>query len=89
MGDIVAELGGIGGLSAASLLGVVVWLILTGRLVPRLVHQEVRDDRDRWKQTAEAKDATIATQAASINELLEVGQTAAHVLRSLPTREDS
>lgn len=38
-----------GAITAPGMLFVAVWLILTGRIVPRSTHQDARDDRDQWK----------------------------------------
>ena len=37
---------------AVGLLGVVVLLILSGRLVPRRVYQDLERDRDHWREAA-------------------------------------
>jgi hypothetical protein len=39
-----------GGFAAAVMFGV--WAVLTGRLVPRITHDDVRAQRDRWQDIA-------------------------------------
>ena len=64
-------------LTAGSLLGLCVLLILTGRLVPRSVVKDLQADRDAWK--------TAALQTMAQNGKLMVGaQVASDVLKSLP-----
>ena len=43
----------IGQVSAGALVGLVVLLILVGRLVPRQALLDMREDRDKWRGTAE------------------------------------
>lgn len=37
---------------AVGLLGVVVLLILSGRLIPRRVYRDLENDRDHWREAA-------------------------------------
>lgn len=62
---------------AYGLLALTVWMILTGRLVPRATAQA-------WEKVADKKQETIDKQAAQIDKLLEVAHTAQHVFKSLP-----
>ncbi len=42
----IAEFGGVAALSPAALLGIVLWMIFTGRLITLREHKELRADRD-------------------------------------------
>lgn len=76
---------------AATLLAVVVWLILTGRLVPRSVLDDVRRDRD--VRVAEAREeaaewqATAKVSAEQVSTLLPEMQTHTALLRALQPKD--
>jgi hypothetical protein len=78
MGAVIGQ-AGIGGL-----LSLAVWLIFTGRLVPRSVVDDIRQQRDRWEQAARGSEAARAEDRAQVRELLEVAHVTEHVLTSLP-----
>lgn len=69
--------GGFAGLALAA-----VWLIFTGRLVPKSLHEETRLDRDGWRKAYEelkpvldVQSATQRLQGEQLDKLLEIGQT--------------
>lgn len=70
-GDILSK----GGPSAVLTAGV--WMILTGRLVPRFFYQQKVDESKEWMSAAKES----AKQTA---ELLEYARTADRILKSLP-----
>lgn len=81
--------------SATGALALVVFLILTGRLVPRSVVNDVRKDRDdrlaearaeaaKWEQAARVAQETNAVQADQIDQLMEVARTTERLLLALP-----
>jgi len=85
---------------AAALLGVVVWLILTGRVVPRstldLVRatQEVRlvekqHEADEWKAAAQIRAEQVGTLMKGQSALLEQGATILAFIEALPSKDDS
>jgi hypothetical protein len=78
MGAIVGQ-AGIGGL-----LSLAVWLIFTGRLVPRSIVDDIRQQREDWKSAALEAGAALAEERAQKRELLEVAHVAEHVLTALP-----
>lgn len=78
MGAIAGQVG-IGGL-----LSLAVWLIFTGRLVPRSMVDDVRRERDDWKAAYRQSEAARAEEREQKRELLEVAHVAEHVLTSLP-----
>lgn len=81
--------------SAAALVTLVVILVLTGRLVPRRVVEDLRSDRDAqlaaaraeaatWQRAYEIEQHARRVQAEQIEALLEVGRTTSRVLGVLP-----
>lgn len=69
---------------AVALLAVVVLMVLTGRLVPRRTYDDLREEKNDWKATAQAAGDVIREQQRQLGETLEFGRTAGHVLTSLP-----
>lgn len=74
----------VGGLSASAILTIVVLMILRGALVPRSTHQEVRSDRDTWRDAWEASEEARRVQAQQLGELLELAKTTDQFIRALP-----
>lgn len=71
----------VGTLSIPGLLGLAVWMILTGRLIPRRTYDEMVKDRDHWRAVAE-------TSTKQNTQLLEGARVTTEVVRQLPsTRE--
>lgn len=73
----------LGDVGSTALVGLFVLLVFTGRVVPRSVHQDAIQQRDRAEEllkkrgeTIHAQQETIGTQAATIRELSEVGRLA-------------
>lgn len=75
-------------LGATGLLAAVVILVLTGRLVPRSVMEDLRTDKDAqietWKTAYERAMAGQDTQRQHITTLLDANRTATHVIQALP-----
>lgn len=71
----------------AGLITLFVWMIFTGRLVPKSTTDDVRSERDVWKQAyfTEAKAGVV--KDGQINELMELARTSTHALASLPGGE--
>lgn len=57
--------------------------ILTGELIPRSVHEDVRTDRDAWKAAAITSDARGDELARQLTPILEGVKTMASVLESI------
>lgn len=85
---------------ATGIVAVIVGLILWGKLVPsHLVDQRMAEtreqlrqaklDRDMWKAAYFQEARNSGQLAGQVNTLMEVGRTADHVIRSLPTLEDA
>lgn len=68
-------------------MALVCYLIFTGKLVPRTTLEDMKADRDEWRTAALRKDEAIALQAGHIDQLMEVGRTAEHLIRALPPVE--
>lgn len=80
---------------ASTVLGLVVMLILIGRLVPRRNVDDIREDykariaeliaeRDMWRTAHQVSEEARHEDQQQTRELLELARTADHVLRSLP-----
>lgn len=69
-----------------AIVGRVVWMVLTGGLVPGRIHTEMMADKDMqitaWREAAHAGDRQV-------DALLEVGHVAEQMFRALPTVEPS
>jgi hypothetical protein len=79
-----------------ALVGLGVWLVLTGRLVPRSTLKDLRQDRDDrvaeakaeaqvWRDAYESAKRANEALAVQLHQMLEVGHTTSSVLRSLPS----
>lgn len=90
--------GGGGTLGAASLVGIFIILVFTGRIVPNSTvmkmlefrEQQIRDWRDAYLKSEEAR----GVQDKQVQELLEHSRTTVRVLESLqrtttPNRSDA
>lgn len=73
----------IGQFSAGALVGLVVLLILIGRLVPRQSLMDMREDRDKWRGTAEEWQRTAMQLQMSMEKLLILGETTNHALSEI------
>jgi hypothetical protein len=56
---------------AVGLLLTAVWLVLTGKIVPKSLHDEVRQDRDAYRAAAETAIAATVKTAASVDRLTQ------------------
>lgn len=74
-------------LTAASggwaLLGIAVFGLIRGNLVPRRTHEDVIHDRDQWRAESRIKDAQIAEKDQQLRHLAEVGETQKAVLSAV------
>lgn len=62
-------------LTASSLLGIAVLMILSGRLVPRRVYQDKADDCKQWQLAFELQRERADKSDAQTELLLEQGKT--------------
>ena len=89
MGDALSNLP-VGGIGAGSLVGLIVLLILNGRLVTRQTVVDLRADRDKWVGIAETwqgvatqQGITQAQQSETLAQLIEFAKTANHALTEI------
>ncbi len=79
----------------ATLVALGVYLVFTGKLVPRSTLKDLRQDRDDrvaearaettvWREAYESSKRANEALAIQLNQMLEVGHTANRVLQSLP-----
>lgn len=73
----------IGALTPSGMLMLAVWLILTGRIVPKSTYEVMVKARDDWQSTAQKKQDIIHTLAETVREQSVVSQTAAKVMTAV------
>ena len=64
-------------------MGLVVLLILVGRLVPRQSLLDMREDRDKWRTTAEDWQKAASQLGMSMEKLLVLAETTNHALHEI------
>ncbi len=75
--------------SAVAMLFLVAMLVFTGRLVPRATLDDMRQDRDNWKDAALAKEETRQVEAAQSHLVLEeLSATVDRFISSLPQPDE-
>lgn len=75
---------------AVGLLLLAVWAVLSGRIIPRATHDEVRKDRDAYRAAAETALAATAESAAQVERLTTaVGQLTAAVQQQAQTQSET
>lgn len=75
-------------LSSSALLGLVVLLILLGRLVPRSSLRDKAAEADRWRLAYEAEREARALAVAQTTELLELAKTTHAVISAMATTSE-
>lgn len=68
---------------AGVLLGIAIWLILTGRLVPRSTYDEKSKEADKWQAAHSVSEEARHAQTKQLDAVMEVGQTVKDVLTAL------
>lgn len=75
-------------IGATGLLALVVIMVLTGRLVPRAVVEDLRADKDKqievWRAAYDKAMSAQEVQRDQISALLEAAKTTTHVIQALP-----
>ncbi|MFF7142225.1 hypothetical protein ACFZB5_13385 [Streptomyces nodosus] len=82
MGELIGA--GWATVGATGLLGTAVLLVLTGGLVPRRTYNDMRDERNTWRQAHTESEKARQVAQQQVGELLELSRTAGHILTSLP-----
>jgi len=85
MTSIWTEIGIPGGviILLVGILGFVMRAIVKGDLVSRKVHEEIRLDRDAWRNAATTSDARADEMVRQINPVIEGVKTVVQVLESI------
>ena len=77
----------VGDVGAGALLALTIWLILTGRLIPKSLHDtqlaEVSRSRDYWRDASAALSKTNEILSETVRETATVGATVKKVMESL------
>ena len=73
----------LGNLSPAAMLMLTVWLILTGRIVPKSTYEVMVKRGDSWQDTAQKKQEIIRTQSETIREQMVVNETVTKIMTSI------
>lgn len=60
------------------------WLLATGHVITRREAQQIREDRDYWRQAHDARVEADRLRSESINKLLENSKTTLSLLEALP-----
>lgn len=78
----------IGALTPPGLLGLAIWLILTGRLVPKAMYDVILKSRDDWQSAAEKLRETNSVQARTIEKQEVVGDSFIKIMTSIQEVRD-
>jgi hypothetical protein len=70
-------------LTPGVLLGIVVLMILTGRLIPRYTYENKAKEAEQWRLAYEAERTARAESDAQTRELLEVAKTSKDFLAAV------
>lgn len=70
-------------LTAPTLLGIAVLMLLTGRLVPRSTLTDKAAEAERWRLAYEAEREARSTSDAQTVELLEVAKTTHNIIAAM------
>lgn len=68
---------------AAGIVVLAVVMVLTGRLVPRAVHEETRADRDAWRSAYETTELARRKQAEQLDALLESAKATERLMTAM------
>lgn len=70
-------------LTPSVLLGIVILMVLTGRLVPRRTFQDMKEDRDGWRAAHRVSEEARVEISKQLDVALEVGDTMRQVLTGI------
>lgn len=85
---------------AVAILFGVMWMIFSGRLMPRSTFDTIREDQNariaqqqeeiaQWRAAWETSNETKAELVSQLGDLLEIGKATEQVLRSISQRAES
>lgn len=78
----------LGGLTPYGLLMLAIWLILTGRLVPKNIYDVMVKAKEHWRDAAETLKETNAVQARTIEKQTMVGESVIKVMGAVQDARD-
>lgn len=64
-------------------VGMFVWLVYVGKLVPRSTHEDAIHDRNEWRTESRLKDAQIAEKDTQLRHMAEVGKLTESILTAV------
>ena len=70
-------------------VGMFVWLVYTGKLVPRSTHDDAIHDRNEWRSESRLKDAQIAEKDTQLRHMAEVGKLTESILTAVRNAQGS
>lgn len=70
------------------LAGFFIWLVLTGKLVPRSQLDVMQADRDHWRTSHDTQQQISLTQGMSLERLLVLAETSAHALQQIQLAQE-
>ncbi|MCZ4142286.1 hypothetical protein BZG17_31325, partial [Escherichia coli] len=73
----------IGALTPSGMLMLAVWLILSGKLVPKATLDRETTRGDQWRDTAAKKQEIIQVQAETIRDQAVISETVAKVMAAV------
>lgn len=73
----------LGNLSPAAMLMLTVWLILTGRIIPKSTYEVQVKRGDSWQETAQKKQEIIHTLSETVREQMVVNETVTKIMTSI------
>lgn len=79
----------VGNMGAGGVLVLVVFLIVTGRLIPMFYYKELKEDRNRWRTAAESLTVSVNVFSTAFPELLEVGKTTTKVMTDIREKSEA
>lgn len=64
-------------------VGIGVWLIFKGHLVPRSTYDDALHDRNEWRSESRLKDAQISEKDTQLRHMAEVGKLTESILTAV------
>lgn len=77
-------LSGLSTFSAPALLGLAVFLVLTGKIPSKGAYEDCKRERDAWKEAYMTEREARTAADAQVSQLMELAKTSTAVIQSLP-----